>query len=247
MGATSRVNSRLIFAVSTAASEVLICALAVSTVAMAARLFCTALSRSCWLAACSFCQGLVSLDIEFGAALHCYGIGECGLRLCQLAFGLVEGCLKRPRVDLEKKLTLFDERAFLIALSLQVPCDLRPDVGIDEPVEGADPFAEDRNILLLHLNHLDIYRRARRCARDLVWPCPDDDAEHDQAKHSGTSDYKVAFRNTGHVDEKPRREDVSASSSKIEINARACFQGPVRRLCFCILHCSHEKYSVRRV
>jgi len=34
----------------------LICAFAVSTVAMAARSFCTALSRSCWLAACS-CAG----------------------------------------------------------------------------------------------------------------------------------------------------------------------------------------------
>ena len=55
-----------------------------------------------------FCQRLVSLHVKIRPALHCYGIGECGLRLCQLALGLVEGRLKRPRIDLEKKLTLFD-------------------------------------------------------------------------------------------------------------------------------------------
>ena len=157
------------------------------------------------------CQGLVALDIKIRAALHCHGIGECGLRLCQLALGLVEGCLKRPRVDLEQKLTLFDERAFLIALPLQVPCNLRPDVGIDEPVEGADPFAENRNILLLDLNHLDIRRAPRGCAPEtLVWPhAPTITPSTTRQRTPSTSDDKVAFRNTGHVDEKPRREDVS--------------------------------------
>jgi hypothetical protein len=81
----------------------------------------------------------------------------------------------------------------------------------------------------------------------VVRPCPDDHAEHDQAKHSDTSDYKVAFRNTGHVDEKPRREDVSASSSKIEINARACFQGPGMETLLLYFALLIEKYSVRRV
>jgi len=60
-GCGEALNSRLILAVSTAASYVRICAFAVSMVAMAARLFWTALSRSCWLAACSRARGVYRL------------------------------------------------------------------------------------------------------------------------------------------------------------------------------------------
>ena len=53
-----------------------------------------------------FCQGRVALDIKFSAALHSLSVGKSGFRLRQLALGLVQGCLKRPRVDLEQELTL---------------------------------------------------------------------------------------------------------------------------------------------
>ena len=134
-----------------------------------------------------FCQWSVALDIEFRAALHRHGIGERGFRLGQLALGLVESCLKRPGVDLEEKLALLDERALLITLPLQVPCDLGPDVSIDQPVgRRADPFAKNRNILLLNraTSTSGGPPGLRPCA--LLGPHgPNNQDNHDQAKHSG--------------------------------------------------------------
>jgi len=56
----------------------LICARAVATVAFAAMLFWTALSRSCWLAL-ALSPGGVAVDVKFGPTLHCLGIGKHSL------------------------------------------------------------------------------------------------------------------------------------------------------------------------
>ena len=83
-------------------------------------------------------------------------VGEQCVRLSQLALCLVESCLERTRIDLKQELALFDECTFLIALFQQVACDLCPDVSIHQAIERADPFMNDRNVLLLNLHDLDL-------------------------------------------------------------------------------------------
>ena len=95
------------------------------------------------------------------AALDGFCIGERSRGLSQLPLGLVECCLKRTWVNLEEQLAFLDIRTFLIALPEQITCDLRPDVGIDQPVECADPLAKDLDILLHDLNRRHPRLRAR--------------------------------------------------------------------------------------
>jgi hypothetical protein len=61
-------------------------------------------------------EGCVAVDVKFGAALNCFGVGELGLGLCQLSLGLVKCRLEGTRINLEEQLSFFDERAFLVAL-----------------------------------------------------------------------------------------------------------------------------------
>ena len=75
---------------------------------------------------------------------------------CELPFGLIEHRLKRPRIDLKQQLSFLDERAFGVVLREQIAGHLRLDLGVDHPVERADPFAVDRNILLLHVYDLHL-------------------------------------------------------------------------------------------
>ena len=49
-----------------------------------------------------FGQRGVAVDVQFGPALHCLGVGKYGLGLRQLPFGLVQRRLKGPRVNLEE-------------------------------------------------------------------------------------------------------------------------------------------------
>src|SRR5580692_257017 len=103
-----------------------------------------------------FRQWLVALDIKLGAALYCLRVGQSGLCLGKLAIRLIERCLKRPRVDLEKKLPGFDKRAFLIALLEQVACNLGADVGIHQPIKSANPFRINWNIFFRNLHHFNV-------------------------------------------------------------------------------------------
>jgi len=95
------------------------------------------------------CQWLVALDVKFGPTLNRFGVGERGLRLGKLALSLIERRLERPWIDLEKELALLNESPLLIALLQQVASDLRPDVSVDESVEGTNPFGVDGNIFFL--------------------------------------------------------------------------------------------------
>jgi hypothetical protein len=45
----------------------------------------------------------------------------------------------------------------LLVLSEQIAGDLRPNVGVHESVQGSDPLAVNRNILLPHLHDLDVH------------------------------------------------------------------------------------------
>jgi hypothetical protein len=69
----------------------------------------------------------------------------------------------------------------------QVPCDLCPDVGIYQTVEGADPFSINRNVFLLNLHHRNIWRRNwLRSQGMLGWPDrPNNQDYQDEASHSG--------------------------------------------------------------
>jgi hypothetical protein len=55
------------------------------------------------------CQWRIAVDVKLSPALHSLAVGERGRRLCQLAFGSVECCLKRAGVDLKEELALFDD------------------------------------------------------------------------------------------------------------------------------------------
>ena len=83
---------------------------------------------------------------------------------------------------------------------MQVARDLRPDIGIDQSVERADPLAKNRNILLFNLHHLDVRRGARRRSCGALRPHrPNHQDDHKQAKDCDTGDDKVALRKTGHL------------------------------------------------
>ena len=115
-----------------------------------------------------FRQWLVALDVEFGPALHRCCVCERSLRLRKLTLRLIERCLKRPRIDLEKELAMPDKSPFLITLLQQVATHLRPDVRIDQPVKRANPVPINRNILFLNRSHFDIrsvWRRAHGLLR----------------------------------------------------------------------------------
>jgi len=71
------------------------------------------------------------------------------IRLGELSPPLVRRSVKRARIDLEKQLALFDERAFRIVLGEEVAGDLGADGGVHHAVQGSDPLAVDRDILLL--------------------------------------------------------------------------------------------------
>jgi hypothetical protein len=132
-----------------------------------------------------FCQRRITVYVKLRATLHCYCIGERGLRLRQLALGLVERRLKRARIDFEEQLTLLDGRTLLITLLQNVAGNLCAHIGIHQSVERADPFAVNGDVLLLDFNHLNIRRDARRPQRAPPWAHrPNDQSSQDQTKHS---------------------------------------------------------------
>ncbi len=142
-------------------------------------------------------QRSVPLHVKLGSALNRFGGGKLGLGLGQLSLRLIERCLKWARIDLEEQLTLLDERAFLVTLPHDVAGDLRPDVGIRESVERADPFAKNRNILLLNLHDLNVRRRGRIRHRYMAWPyCSNNQSDDNQGKRHANPEF--VFRRDAH-------------------------------------------------
>jgi hypothetical protein len=134
-------------------------------------------------------QGRVAIYVQFSSVLHRLRVGQLRARLRQLPQRLIEHCLKRPRIDFEKQLALLDERAFLIALLHQVAADLRAHVGVGEPVECADPFAKNRDVLLRYQRDRHIRRSGLRACRVFRPHHAVDHANHQQSKHHGYPDF----------------------------------------------------------
>jgi hypothetical protein len=86
----------------------------------------------------------------------------------ELPFGLIQSRLKSSRIDLEEQLVLFYEGSILVRLAQQVPRDLGFNLRVDKPLKRADPVLPDRNILLLHLHHVDLRRSRLRRRRALA-------------------------------------------------------------------------------
>jgi hypothetical protein len=66
--------------------------------------------------------------------------------------------LKRARIDFEEHVIFVDERAFAVILLYEIAGDLGLDVGVNGAIQGGDPIAVDRDVLLLNRNHNDIER-----------------------------------------------------------------------------------------
>ena len=87
---------------------------------------------------------------EPGEALQIeIGVGEVGLVLRLLGLGLIERGLERPGIDLDQRVALLDQLAFLEG----DPVDLAVDAGAHhdgvEALNGAEPGQIDRKIGLL--------------------------------------------------------------------------------------------------
>jgi len=64
---------------------------------------------------------------------------------------------RRPSETVVVPRALLDESASLAVLPEQIAGDLRLNFGVHESVQGSDPLAVNRNILLLHLHDLDVH------------------------------------------------------------------------------------------
>ena len=80
----------------------------------------------------------------------------------QPRLGLAQRRLERAAIDLEEHLALPHVGAFAVGAAQQVAGDLRPDLGVDDAVEGGDPLAGDRDALGRHGDDRDRRRRRRR-------------------------------------------------------------------------------------
>ena len=86
-----------------------------------------------------FNQRAVAFDIQL-----C--LPQSGLRFGELAFGLIQLSLKRPRINLKKNVALFDGIAFGVILFGKISNNLRAHLGIDQAVHIADPLVVNWNV-----------------------------------------------------------------------------------------------------
>ena len=87
---------------------------------------------------------------------------ERRLVLSQGPLGLVVRRLELAGIDLEESFPGLDEIALLVVPAEDVALDLRPDLGVDEAVERADPFPVDGHVFLRDGRDLDGRRRRGR-------------------------------------------------------------------------------------
>ena len=86
----------------------------------------------------------------------------------QGSFCLVGYRLVIARVDHEEEIFPPDVRPLLVRLLADIPFDLRPDIGVDEAVQSPNPLAEERDVHLFDLRHLDGGRWRRWSGGGLV-------------------------------------------------------------------------------
>ncbi len=106
--------------------------------------------------------GLGLLELRPGLQKLRVGLDELTFGARQIAFGLIERRLERPRINLKEQLPFPDKGTLDVVLLHQVTRDLGFDVGVDHPVQGADPFAVDRNGSRFDPGDLDDRRVAGR-------------------------------------------------------------------------------------
>ena len=93
---------------------------------------------------------------ELGEALQVeIGVGEIGLVLRLLGLGLVERGLERPRIDLDQRIALLDELAFLEGDLVDLAVDAGANQDGVEALHGAEAGQIDREIGLLDRRDLD--------------------------------------------------------------------------------------------
>jgi len=119
---------------------------------------------------------------ERSVALEVAGsLARVRLALGELRLGLIERRLKGARVDLEENVVLADEGTFAEVLPQQISGHLRLDLRVDVAVEGGDPLAIDRHVLLP--DRRDFHSRGRRGGRGLRLPA----ASNEQHDHEGST------------------------------------------------------------
>src|SRR5262249_33195421 len=103
-------------------------------------------------------QGTVLLLVQLAAL-------QVGLRLGEVAQGLVEVGLILARIELVEELARLHGRSLAIRLGEEVTLDLGPDLRVDGAVGGPDPFRARRDVLLHRLGDLDLRRLLHRRSR----------------------------------------------------------------------------------
>ncbi len=100
----------------------------------------------------------VPFDIQFG-------FPQSGPGYRQLCFGLGHCRLECTRINFEQQIAFLHRRPFLVILPGKVAGDLGADLGVHEPLGGADPFGIDGHVLLGDGHHFDLGRRwgLRQC------------------------------------------------------------------------------------
>ena len=73
--------------------------------------------------------------------------------LANSPFGLLQGRLEGPGVDLKEDLALLHHGAFLIVLLDEITLDLGVDLGVHQAVGGPHPLPHDGHVLDDHLRH----------------------------------------------------------------------------------------------
>jgi len=91
---------------------------------------------------------------EWRIAFH-IDTGKLKLPLSELSLRLLEGGLKRSRIDLKQNLALLNLRAFYIGLLDHVAAYLWLNLSIDITLQSANPFPNERNVLLRRRRHGD--------------------------------------------------------------------------------------------
>ena len=123
-------------------------------------------------------QGVVQLLAADGAGFHQRGVAfhvqlvffQRGFILFQSPLGLVQRCLERAGINLEKHLALLDISAVPVILGKEVSRHLGADFGIFRAAQGAHPFLPDGNILRDQFGHLHFGNERRRLGCGILFP-----------------------------------------------------------------------------
>ena len=122
---------------------------------MAARFACTGVVQFLLADGLFLRERRVALHVQFRFA-------QLGLVLLEFGLGLVQGGLKRARVNLKQQIAFLHLAAFGVILRQQITGYLRVDLRVHIAVERANPFLKYGDIRRRHRDDLNFRRRRRR-------------------------------------------------------------------------------------